>query len=200
MSPVVMARVKDGDGLVYESTERRRREETVGEEPPTNVSEFETPKGTAEMEVDLIDPPTYASKIESRKGTADMEEDSEREASIDATEGRDGLETEEPPRETENVIVMEKGIVSSRSVACVSSSSLPELASTNVAVIEKESSIRSSSSRYGGRSNQPAYSMEGDLKNENPCRACLMNVDEDYGSLALRFKKIVWFYFAIALI
>ncbi|EFH67113.1 predicted protein [Arabidopsis lyrata subsp. lyrata] len=108
------------------------------------------------MEVDLIDPPTYASKIESRKG----------EASIDETEGRDGLETEEPPRETENVIVMEKGIVSSRSVACVSSSSLPELASTNVAVIEKESSIRSSSSRYGGRSNQPTYSMEGDLKNE----------------------------------
>ncbi|EFH60199.1 predicted protein [Arabidopsis lyrata subsp. lyrata] len=148
------------------STERRWREETAGEEPPTNASEFETPKGTAEMEVDPIEPPTDASKIESRKGTSDMEEDSESEketpketkidktelareaerendptegvgglngsgeASIDAVEGRDGPETEEPPRETENVIVMEKGIVSSRSVACVSSSSLLELAST----------------------------------------------------------------------
>ncbi|CAH8254916.1 unnamed protein product [Arabidopsis lyrata] len=103
MSTVVMARVKDGDGLVYESTERRRREETVGEEPPTNVSEFETPKGTAEMEVDLIDPPTYASKIESRKGTADMEEDSEseketpKETTIDKTELAREAERETDP-------------------------------------------------------------------------------------------------------
>ncbi|CAH8278722.1 unnamed protein product [Arabidopsis lyrata] len=63
---------KDGDDLVYESTERRWREETAGEEPPTNASEFETPKGTAEMEVDPIEPPTDASKIESQKGVGGL--------------------------------------------------------------------------------------------------------------------------------
>ncbi|XP_010453356.1 PREDICTED: pre-mRNA-splicing factor ATP-dependent RNA helicase DEAH7 [Camelina sativa] len=43
------------------------------------------------------------------------------------------------------------------------------------------SSIRSSSSRYGGRSNQPAYSREGDLTNEG-------HLDEDRSQGAEEFK------------
>lgn len=69
------------------------------------------------------------------------------------------------------------------------------------------SSVRSSSSRYGGRSNQFADSREGDLTNEvcildiccqidlnlcfvfrvltSSCQAFLKNVDKNYSSLAL---------------
>ncbi|EFH40064.1 predicted protein [Arabidopsis lyrata subsp. lyrata] len=91
------------DCSILKSTERRWREETAGEEPPTNASEFETPKGTAEMEVDPIEPPTDASKIESRKGTSDMEEDSEseketpKETKIDKTELAREAERENDP-------------------------------------------------------------------------------------------------------
>lgn len=74
------------------------------------------------------------------------------------------------------------------------------------------SSVRSSSSRYGGRSNQLADSREGDLTKEvcilatccqidlnfcfvsrvlTSCQACLKNVDKHYSSLAL---NKFWFY------